>query len=175
MERISSRQTFFLKHVLPFICLGVSMPQVIVSIFTQTTTEIRLRLLGVFVLFGLIALAMSGIFSWFFVDEVWDSETHLVIKKGKWEIVVPICEIARIEKSAFVRPGYATLVLNKQSALGTRINYHPRDSWGISFPYETCASVARLEEKVMPNQSPHPTPASGTPPAEQESRLRGRG
>jgi ribosomal protein S18 acetylase RimI-like enzyme len=27
----------------------------------------------------------------------------------------------------------------------------------------------------MPNQSTHPTPSSGTPPAEQESRLRGRG
>lgn len=37
-------------------------------------------------------------------------------------------------------------------------------------------TVLEMEHQLkMPNQSTHPTPASGTPPAEQESRLRERG
>jgi hypothetical protein len=42
-----------------------------------------------------------------------------------------------------------------------------------SAAFEDSSSI--VFQFMGPNQSTHPTPASGTPPAEQESRLRGRG
>jgi hypothetical protein len=104
-----------------------------------------------------VPFAVAAFFSWYFVDEVWVDRENLIVKKRKKEIIIPIRQIANVEYSVLVRPGYITLALFEPCALGKRINYHPRDSWGLAFPFETCASVVRLQEKMVPNQSKDPT------------------
>ncbi|HEY5227733.1 MAG TPA: hypothetical protein VIJ19_04285, partial [Opitutaceae bacterium] len=86
-----------------------------------------------------------------FVDEVWDAGKSLMVKKGRKQIDIPLSQVAAIETSFIFRPAYAIIVLKEPSAFGKRINFHPRDSWGMSLVFEKNAIVVGLREKIAPH------------------------
>jgi hypothetical protein len=152
MEKISANQSLFFRSVLPAVFLAAFVAAALARPSgDQAAAEAGLRFAEAGGAVAAVLCVACILISGHFVDEVWDSGTFLTIKKGRRQVDVPVSQIAAIETSFIFRPAYAIIVLKEPCAFGKRINFHPRDSWGMSLVFEQNAIVVRLKEKIAPH------------------------
>jgi hypothetical protein len=152
MVKLSANQSLFFRTVLPALFLAAYAAAALAwpsGDPAAAEAGARFAKMGG-VLAGILCIACILI-SGHFVDEVWDAGTSLVVKKGGKQIDIPLSQVTAIETSFIFRPAYAIIVLKEPSAFGQRINFHPRDSWGMSLVFEKNAIVVGLKEKIAPH------------------------
>jgi hypothetical protein len=159
MERISAREPHFLFRIIPAAFLGVM--GLVVFAMQHWVVMARQGGFNSAIGGGLFLIVLLAIFapkSRHWVDEVWDLGESLRVRRGEVEVHLPFSQIADVELSSRNRSRYATLVLRQPCILGNRLNFVPRDSWGLIFPIEKCAAIETIRAKLAPNQSKDPTP-----------------
>lgn len=152
MEKISANQSLFFRSVLPVLFLAAYAAAALAwPSGLPAAAEAGARFAKIAGLLTAILCVACILISGHFVDEVWDAGKSLMVKKGRKQIDIPLSQVAAIETSFIFRPAYAIIVLKEPSAFGKRINFHPRDSWGMSLVFEKNAIVVGLREKIAPH------------------------
>ena len=123
MKRISSRQTFFMKWVLPVILVVIALVPVGFIYLDQhrfyagAVIPSVLVLLFLFFVYPRLVLALA--------DEVYDGGDYLLVKRGRLEDRIPLSDIMNVSVSTLVNPPRITLRLAKRSRFGDEVVFSP--------------------------------------------------
>jgi hypothetical protein len=124
MNRLSSRQTFFYKHVYPVCVLGGMGLAILWWAFwgprSQAATVIPL-----WCVIGVASFYTMRVFLADLADAVMDGGDFLLVRNGDDEIRVALQDIAAVEGSRVVRPQRVVLKLANAGRFGRRIAFVP--------------------------------------------------
>ncbi|HMS39915.1 MAG TPA: hypothetical protein PKE69_06805 [Pyrinomonadaceae bacterium] len=123
-RELSSKQTFFLKIILPIFFTVIFTAAILVIIVSSKKGEI-LPLIIIFPLIGLI-----GIFSMYFTvmryKKVSVDERFLYVSNYRKEIKIPVSSIADVTETKWVRTRPITIHLKNDSEFGRKIIFTPK-------------------------------------------------
>lgn len=123
MKRISSKQTFYLKRVLPFALIVVAFAPLML-IYGQTGRfypgSAAPAILVVVVLAVLYPKLISDL-----ADEVYDGGDYLLVKRGRLEDRIALSDIMNVNSSVMVNPPRVTLRLARPSKFGDEVVFSP--------------------------------------------------
>lgn len=149
MTRISSKSTFFLKRVFPFLWFG-TLALVLLAPFLATRDR---RPFPYAVLLMPLFMAVIGIIVmkklvFDLVDEVWDCGDALVVKDKGWEERIELTNIINVSSSLYTNPQRITLTLRDPCRFGKEVTFCPPATY-IPFSRPRIASdlIERIEKK----------------------------
>jgi hypothetical protein len=126
-QRISSRNTFFLKRVFPFIWFGCIAVTVVVALtaLRHSTKPVPLVIfiVPVFVLILVYVLLRRLVFD--LADEVWDEGDALRVRFGTEEDRIPLQDIMNISYAGLTNPPRVTLTLRQARRFGRNVTFSP--------------------------------------------------
>jgi len=125
MRLVSSKMTFFNKHVFPAIWFGFLAVFIGIALFSGAGRN-PASLLPV-----LIAPAIIIVFGYVIMkklvfdlaDEVWDDGDSLVVKNSGQEQRIALSDIKNVSYSPFVNPPRVTLSLRRPTVFGDEITF----------------------------------------------------
>ena len=125
MRLVSSKMTFFNKHVFPAIWFGFLAVFIGIALFSGAGRN-PASLLPV-----LIAPAIMIVFGYVIMkklvfdlaDEVWDDGDSLVVKNSGQEQRIALSDIKNVSYSPFVNPPRVTLSLRRPTVFGDEITF----------------------------------------------------
>lgn len=123
MKRISSKQTFYLKRILPVFLLAVAFAPVLLM-YVQTGKFFP----GAAAPAVLIVIILAVIYPklvWGLADEVYDGGDYLLVKRGRIEDRIAFSDIMNVNSSVMVNPPRITLRLARPSKLGDEVAFSP--------------------------------------------------
>ncbi|MGA9852114.1 MAG: hypothetical protein WBR15_04220 [Gammaproteobacteria bacterium] len=149
MQRISSRQTFFIKRVLPVIWFGllvvITVAVVFVMIHAHKYHVLAFVLIWSMFMMGVGYFVMKKLV-FDLVDEVWDFGSELLVKNGGEEAHIPLANIANVGYAGYINPPRVTLTLRQPCRFGKEVTFFPK---GISFsPFPKNRIARELIERV---------------------------
>lgn len=130
-KRISSRNTFFQKRVLPpllfsVLALGTALPLIL------TRADPHAPPWPVFVMplvVGVIVYAVLRRLVFDLADEVWDEGDALRVRCGEEEERIPLAEIINLSYSGITNPPRITLTLRTAGRFGRELSFSPQQSF----------------------------------------------
>lgn len=130
-KRISSRNTFFQKRVLPpllfsVLALGAALPLILTRDSPNTPPW------PVFVMplvVGVIVYAVLRRLVFDLADEVWDEGDALRVRYGEDEERIPLAEISNLSYSGLTNPPRITLTLRIAGRFGREVTFSPPQSF----------------------------------------------
>ena len=123
MKRISSKQTFYLKRVLPFALVAVAVAPFFVVYSTTGRFEpgtVMPAVLIVIVLAVIYPKLISDL-----ADEVYDGGDYLLVKRGRIEDRIALSDIMNVNSSVMVNPPRVTLRLARPGKFGDEVVFSP--------------------------------------------------
>ena len=124
MTRISSRQTFFLKRILPILWIAIiSVP--VVSMAVMGNLSKTPMLVAAPVLLLIVGFVVYRNLVWDLADEVYDGGDYLLVKARGREERIPLSNIMNVSATTMVNPPRVTLRLVKEGALGKEVSFAP--------------------------------------------------
>jgi hypothetical protein len=123
VKRISSKQTAFMKKVLPFLLVAAALVPAV-----ALHAEGRTIPLGAFAPAILIAIVLAFIFPrlvWGLADEVYDGGDYLLVKRGRLEDRIALADIMNVSVTMMVNPPRITLRLVRPGKFGDEVSFAP--------------------------------------------------
>jgi hypothetical protein len=125
-NRISARNTFFMKRVLPLVMFGA------LALFGATAVRGALRQPGFPYAVLIVPLIMAGAFYFLFrrlifdlADEVVDEGDALRVRIGSEEERIPLSQIINVSYAGMVNPPRVTLTLRQPGRFGREVSFSP--------------------------------------------------
>lgn len=149
MQRISSRQTFFLKRLFPVFWVAI----VVVSFLLVTTASLRSsKPVPVEVWIApLFMLAVGYVLMRYLVldlmDEVWDAGDQLIVKNRGEEARIPLTDVVNVDFQWLTNPNRITLTLRQPCRFGKVVTFCPKGIYVFPFSKNPTAGdlVGRVE------------------------------
>lgn len=153
MQRISSRQTFFLKRLLPVFWFAV-----VVSFLLVATASLRSsRPVPALVwIVPLLMLAVGYLVMRHLVldlmDEVWDAGDQLIVKNRGEEARIALTAIVNVDFQWLTNPNRITLTLRQPCRFGKQISFCPKGIYVFPFAKNPLAGdlVSRIDATRQP-------------------------
>ena len=148
-KRISSRNTFFLKRVLPPLLFGLLAFAVAAPMLFARAVPAALPwpALGMPVLLGLIFYVVLRRLVFDLADEVVDEGDALRVRFGGDEERIPLGEIINVSYSGITNPPRITLTLRSAGRFGREITFSPQQGF-LSPLFRPNPIVSELIERV---------------------------
>ncbi len=146
---ISSRNTLFLKRVLPVLLFGVlaagvAAPLLIVG---GRTGALPWPLLAPPLVLGIVIYLVLRRLVFDLADEVVDEGEALRVRFGSEQARIPLAEIINVSYSGITNPKRVTLTLRSAGPFGRQVTFSPRRRL-FSSPFRTDPLVVELIERV---------------------------
>ena|SRR5215813_843472 len=159
MRRISSRTTFWLKRVMPFVWLAVVVlfPVLPSLIGWWRTGQFHLPPIPFLVPQLLFMLVLYFIWKktiFDLVDEVLEDGDSLVIRNSGQQERIAFCDIVNVSYSPFMGANRVTLLLRKPSSFGTRIHFSPPQRLFVFPPFFGSRVVDDLIKRIDATRRP---------------------
>ena len=122
MTRISSRQTFFLKRVFPFLFIVIMLIPVALGLFVGPRAP-ALFIMPL-VMLPVLSIIMRKLV-WDLMDEVYDGGDYLLVKKGGKEDRIALSNIMNVSSTMMVNPPRITLQLVTPGRFGPEVSFTP--------------------------------------------------
>ena len=130
-KRISSRNTFFQKRVLPYllfgiIALGVAVPLLLTrgSPNAPPWPVFAAPLAVAIIIYVVLRKLVFDL-----ADEVWDEHDALRVRFGDDEERIPLAEIINVSYSGITNPPRITLTLRSAGRFGREVSFSPQQSF----------------------------------------------
>lgn len=123
MKRISSKQTFYLKRVLPFALVAVAFAP-LVLVHAQTGKFYPGSVVPSVLVVVILAVVYPKLIS-DLADEVYDGGDYLLVKRGRIEDRIALSDIMNVNSSVMVNPPRITLRLARPSKFGDEVVFSP--------------------------------------------------
>jgi hypothetical protein len=125
-KRISSRNTFFMKRVFPFIVFGGLAVMVTVMLLAAQRAPAfpRAALLGPLALAVIFCILLKRLV-FDLADEVFDLGDALVVRFGADEERIPLTEIINVSYAGLTNPRRITLTLRHPGRFGREVTFSP--------------------------------------------------
>lgn len=123
MKRISSRQTFYLKKVLPFVLIVVAFVPLAV-VHAQTGRFFPGAVAPALLIVAILAFLYPKLI-WELADEVYDGGDYLLVKRGRLEDRIALSDVMNVSASVMVNPQRITLRLAKPGKFGDEVTFAP--------------------------------------------------
>ena len=148
-KRISSRNTFFLKRVLPVLlfgtlALGVALPY---GLTRGSATAPPWPVLAMPVVMAIVFYAVFKLLVFDLADEVIDEGDALRVRFGTEEERIPLAAIINVSYSGITNPKRVTLTLRSPGRFGRELTFAPAQR-PFSNPFRTNPLVSELIERV---------------------------
>lgn len=124
MKKISSKMTLYYKRILPAMLFGVILLATLVAAADKNSAGEFIGLIVGTLFVGGIMFFVCRELSFNVADEVYDCGDYLLIKKGGSELRIRLDEIINVH-FAPSRPPRLSLLLEKETPLGTEISFFP--------------------------------------------------
>ena len=130
-KRISSRNTFFQKKVLPYLLFGVIAIGVVLPLIATRGNPhappwpVFAAPLAVAIIVYVVLRKM--VFD--LADEVWDEGDALRVRFGEDEERIPLAEIINVSYSGITNPPRITLTLRTAGRFGREVTFSPQQSF----------------------------------------------
>jgi hypothetical protein len=124
MTRISSRQTFFMKRILPFLWIGIIAMPVVIMIAVGDISKAPL-VMAMPVILLIVGFVVFRHLIWDLADEVYDGGDYLLVKARGKEERIPLSNIMNVSATTMVNPPRVTLRLVKPGAFGKEVAFAP--------------------------------------------------
>lgn len=146
-QRISSRQTFFLKRVFPVLWFGgIIVITAVASVAMQASHQLQPVFLIMPLLMMVIGYLVMKMLVFDIVDEVWDMGSELLVKNHGQEARIPLANIMNISFVWITNPNRITLRLRQPCSFGKEMTFCPK---GIYFwPFAKNPIANQLIERV---------------------------
>jgi len=148
-KRISSRNTFFQKRVLPYLLFGVIAIGVVVPLLVTRGSSngppwpVFAAPLAVAII---IYVALKKLV-FDLADEVWDEGDALRVRFGEEEERIPLAEIINVSYAGITNPPRITLTLRTGGRFGREVTFSPQQSF-LSPLFRANPLVSDLIERV---------------------------
>jgi hypothetical protein len=141
MCRISSKLTFFNKRIFPTIWFGFLAIFFIVGLTSLKAKVTPWPLLIMPIVMAVFGFLIMKKLVFGLVDEVWETDDHLVIKNKGIEEKILFSEIQHVNCSIMTNPPRITLTLRVPCRLGSEITFSPLTRFGFfqNFPINPIA------------------------------------
>jgi hypothetical protein len=142
-----SRNTFFLKRVLPIILFGGLALIVTVTLCAPRHGEFPYpALIGPVVMAVIFAIVLQRLV-FDLADEVLDTGDALVVRIGAEDERIPLAQIINVNYAGMTNPRRITLTLRHPGRFGREIVFSPRENWRDSLSGRS-PLVTELIERV---------------------------
>ena len=148
-KRISSRNTFFQKKVLPYLLFGVIAIGVVLPLIA-TRGDPHAPPWPVFAAPLAVAIIVYVVLRklvFDLADEVWDEGDALRVRFGEDEERIPLAEVINVSYSGITNPPRITLTLRTAGRFGREVTFSPQQSF-LSPLFRTNPLVADLIARV---------------------------
>jgi hypothetical protein len=148
-KRISSRNTFFQKRVLPYLLFGVIAVGVVVPLLATRGSSnappwpVFAAPLAVAIIIYVVLKKL--VFD--LADEVWDEGDALRVRFGEEEERIPLAEIINVSYAGITNPPRITLTLRTSGRFGREVTFSPQQSF-LSPLFRPNPLVSDLIERV---------------------------
>jgi hypothetical protein len=148
-RRISSRNTFFLKRILPLLFLGVLALGVLLPLLSAHASgrPVPYPVLAMPVVMGVIFFVVFKRLVFDLADEVIDEGEALRVRFGQDEERLPLANIMNVSYAGLSNPRRVTLTLRQPGRYGSEITFSPQLTLADSFARPP-ALVRDLIERV---------------------------
>jgi len=146
-RRVSSRQTFFLKHILAplwFAVVAGALVAAALSLRAGRAVPAPAFIVPLLVLvlgYALVRKLVSDL-----ADEVLDTGDALVVRFGAEEERIPLADIINVSSTQLVNPPRITLTLRSAGRFGREVSFSPPRAFFA--PFARNAYAAELIERV---------------------------
>jgi hypothetical protein len=148
-KRISSRNTFFMKRVFPFIAFGGLALIVAVMLFAaQHSPAFPFPALLGPVVAAVIFYVVLKRLVFDLADEVSDVGDALVVRFGADEERIPLAEIINVSYAGLTNPRRVTLTLRHPGRFGREVTFSPLQGFADSLSLRSPPLVEGLIERV---------------------------
>jgi len=144
MTRISSKQTFFMKRVFPFVFLVLlAIPAALGFVVKPPQPQLFIMPL---VTLPVLYIVMRKLV-WDLVDEVYDGGDYLLVRNAGREERIPLSNIMNVSSTLMVNPPRVTLRLVTPGRFGKEITFSPARPRTLN-PFARNAVADELIERV---------------------------
>lgn len=162
MKRISSKNTFLRKRVVPVIWFGFLVLFVILTcLFEPKAGQSRLPFFVVPIVLAVFGYVMMRLLVFDLADEVYDLGDELLVRNNRKELHIAFFNITRVNFIAFTNPSRITLELNIDTVFGRRIVFEPSQANLFSLRRNEIADAIRQRSIAAVNKAsghPHELP-----------------
>jgi hypothetical protein len=117
MRPVSSKMTFFYKHVLPVIWLGLVLLFIAIGLLSDASFLIAALLLAVFGYWAMKKMLFN------LVDAVLDAGDALVVRSGGQEERIALSDIKNVNYTPYMNPPLVTLSVRRHTVFGDTIAF----------------------------------------------------
>jgi hypothetical protein len=148
-KRISSRNTFFQKRVLPYLLFGViAIGAVVPLLVTRGSSDAPpWPVLAAPLAVAIIIYVVLKKLVFDLADEVWDEGDALRVRFGEEEERIPLAEIINVSYAGITNPPRITLTLRTGGRFGREVTFSPQQSF-LSPLFRANPLVSDLIERV---------------------------
>lgn len=134
MDVISSKQTLFLKRILPpvWIAFVAALLAMALAAIARRQPDAEPSMLIAPVAMLAVGAWLFWKFVWPLADEVADAGSFLRVRRGPVELRVPLADILNVSMSQFTNPRRVSLRLRVPGQLGDEISFIPKGT-GLQF------------------------------------------
>jgi hypothetical protein len=132
-ERISSRNTFFMKRVFPWVLFGALALMVTVPLLAarRAATFPYPVLIAPLVMAVIFYIVLKNLV-FDLADEVRDEGDALLVRIGADQERIPLSEIINVSYAGFTNPRRVTLTLRHPGRFGREVTFSPQQGWAGS-------------------------------------------
>jgi len=123
VKRISSKQTFYLKKILPFFFVAMAVAPVVLTYWQSG--KLHPGLLVPAILIAVVFAVVYPRLVWGLADEVYDGGDYLLVKRGRLEDRIALSDIMNVSASLMVNPPRITLRLARPGKFGNEVAFSP--------------------------------------------------
>jgi hypothetical protein len=146
MKRLSSKNTFAYKKLIPPFWFGFLAMFMCVGLFADTKGNGG-RI--VFIVAPIVMMVFGYFFMkkffWIFIDEVYDLGTDLLFRNKGMEFLVNLSDIKNISYNTWVNPPRVTLSIRYQTEMGDELSFSPPSTW---IPFLKNKDIVSLIDRI---------------------------
>lgn len=147
MEKISSRQTFFVKRAFPALWFGFLMFFAILAAFAGDVAKDP-AILAVPLVMAAVGFFIFRFLAWDLMDEVLEGEDFLLVRRGGAEERMQLSSVMSVSISLFINPARISLRLRNPGKFGDKISFIPKMSTRLFHPFGRNETMQRLINKI---------------------------
>lgn len=153
MERISSRQTFFLKRIFPVLWFAIVagfLLAIAASVYASRPVPVVVWIVPVLLLAAGYLILRHLILD--LMDEVWDAGDELIVKNRGEQARIPLADVVNVDLQWMSNPNRITLTLRQPCRFGKQVSFCPKGLYVFPFGKNPLAGVlvSRIDAARQP-------------------------
>jgi len=146
-QRISSRQTFFLKRVFPVLWFGTIIVIAAVAVIAMRAShQLQPAIFIMPLLMIVIGYLVMKMLVFDLMDEVWDADSELIVRNRGEEARIPLANIMNVSFAWVTNPNRITLRLRQPCRFGKEVTFCPKGIY--FFPFSKNPIANQLIERM---------------------------